>query len=47
MTRHLFGAVSSSGGANFALRKIATEGESDFGMDVANFIRRDFYVDDG
>ena len=47
MTRHMFGAVSSPGCANFALRKIATEREVDFGMDVANFIRRDFNVDDG
>ena len=47
MTRHLFGAVSSPGCANFALRKIATEVEADFGMDVVNFIKRDFYVDDG
>ena len=47
MTRHLFGAVSSPGCANFALRKIATKGEADFGMDVANFIKKDFYVDDG
>ena len=47
MTRHLFGTASSPGGANFALRKIATEREADFGMDVANFIKRDIYVDDG
>ena len=47
MTRHLFGAASSPGCANFALRKIATEGEADFGMDVVNFIKRDFYVDEG
>ena len=36
MTRHLFGAVSSPSCANFALRKIATEGEADFGMDGGN-----------
>ena len=36
MTRHLFGAVSSPDCANFALRKIATEGEADFGMDGGN-----------
>ena len=36
MTRHLFGVVSSPGCANFALRKIATEGEANFGMDGGN-----------
>ena len=45
MTKHLFGAVSSPGCANFALRKAATKRESDFGIDVANFIKRDFYID--
>ena len=47
MTRHLFGTTSSPGCANFALRKAASEGEREFGTDVANFIKRDFYVDDG
>ena len=36
MTRHLFGTTSSFGYANFALRKIATEEEADFGMDGGN-----------
>ena len=36
MTRHLFGTTSSPGCANFALRKIATEGEADFRMDGGN-----------
>ena len=36
MTRHLFGGVSSHGCANFAFRKMATEGEPDFGMDGGN-----------
>ena len=36
MTRHLFGTTSSPGGANFSLRKIATEGDSDFAMDGGN-----------
>ena len=36
MTRHLFGTTSSSGCANFALRKIATEEEAEFGMDGGN-----------
>lgn len=47
MTVHLFGAVSSPGCANFGLRQAATDGELQFGSDVANFIKRDFYVDDG
>ena len=47
MTRHLFGTTSSPGCANFALRNAASEGEREFGTDVANFIKRDFYVDDG
>ncbi|XP_062610192.1 uncharacterized protein LOC134271972 [Saccostrea cucullata] len=47
MTVHLFGAVSSPGCANFGLRQAATDGELQFGSDVGNFIKRDFYVDDG
>ena len=47
MNVHLFGAVSSPGCANFGLRKTAQEGEREFGEDTANFLRNDFYVDDG
>ena len=47
MNVHLFGAVSSPGCANFGLRKTAQDGESEFGEDIANFVRNDFYVDDG
>ena len=36
MTRHHFGTTSSFGCGNFALRKIATEEEADFGMDGGN-----------
>ena len=43
----LFGAVSSPGCANFGLQRAADEGEDKFGEDAAEFIRRDFYVDDG
>ena len=46
MTNHLFGAGSSPGCANFALRRIATDREEEFGHDVANFVRDNFYVDD-
>ena len=41
MTVHLFGATSSPGCANFALKKVASEEEA------ANFLKNDFYVDDG
>ncbi|XP_078495177.1 uncharacterized protein LOC144749987 [Ciona intestinalis] len=47
MKVHIFGATSSPGCANFGLKRAADEGESEFGSDVAKFIRRDFYVDDG
>lgn len=47
MTVHLFGATSSPGCANFALKMAANDNESDLGPEAANFIRKDFYVDDG
>ena len=47
MTVHLFGATSSPGCANFGLRTIAEDNENRYGTEVANFIKRDFYVDDG
>ena len=47
MTRHLFGTTSSPGCANFVHRNATSGGEREFGTDVANFIKRDFYVDDG
>ncbi|XP_071486057.1 uncharacterized protein [Diadema antillarum] len=47
MKVHLFGAVSSPGCANFGLKKAADDGEQEFGSDAADFIRNDFYVDDG
>ena len=47
MTVHLFGAASSPGCANFALKRIATDHEDEFGHDAANFVRDNFYVDDG
>ena len=46
MTVHLFGAGSSPGCANFALKRIATDHEEEFGHDVANFVTDNFYVDD-
>ena len=44
---HLFGAVSSPGRANFGFKRVANDGEKEFGTRAAEFIRRDFYVDDG
>ena len=45
MTVHLLGATSSPGCANFGLKRIATDNEAEFGPDVADFLRHDFYVD--
>ena len=47
MTVHLFCATSSPGCAYFGLKKIAQDNESEFGKAVADFLRQDFYVDDG
>ena len=47
MCVHLFGPTSSPGCANFGLKQIATDNESTFGKNVADFLRKDFYVDDG
>ena len=46
MCVHLFGAVSSPGCANFGLKQISTDNEDEFGSDAADFLRKDFYVDD-
>ena len=47
MTVHLFSATSSPGCSNFALRKTAQESECELGSAAADFLRNDFYVDDG
>ncbi|XP_063969426.1 uncharacterized protein LOC135157513 [Lytechinus pictus] len=47
MKVHLFGAASSPGVATFGLRRAADDGEGEYGTPAANYIRRDFYVDDG
>ncbi|XP_053381690.1 uncharacterized protein LOC123559085 [Mercenaria mercenaria] len=47
MCVHLFGASSSPGCANFGLKQIAKDNELEFGEEVANFLRHNFYVDDG
>ena len=47
MTVHLFGAASSPGCSNFALKTTASDNEDKLGSAAAEFLRRDFYVDDG
>ena len=47
MTVHLFGAVSSPACANFALQRLAEDYKDKYGKTTAQFISRDFYVDDG
>ena len=47
MKVHIFGAASSPGCANFAFKQAAGDGEAEFGSETAEFVRRDFYVDDG
>ena len=47
MKVHLFGATNSPGCANFGLKRAADDGEQELGKEAANFVRRDFYVDDG
>ena len=47
MTVHLFGATSSPGCANFALKKLASDYQAFFSEDVFNFVQENFYVDDG
>ena len=47
MTVHLFGATSSPGCANYGLKAIAEDNKHEFGEEIANFVKRDFYVDDG
>ena len=46
MTVHLFGAKSSPTCANFALQKTAIDNADEFDEDVAETIKRNFYVDD-
>ncbi|XP_028408200.1 uncharacterized protein LOC114530778 [Dendronephthya gigantea] len=47
MTVHLFGAASSPSCANFALKTTANDNEKALGSAAADFLRKDFYVDDG
>ena len=47
MTVHPFGATSSPGCANFALRHTASTFEHKYPANTAEFVRESFYVDDG
>ncbi|XP_031549018.1 uncharacterized protein LOC116286606 [Actinia tenebrosa] len=46
MTVHLFGAGSSPACANYALRRTADDKECKFGAEVADTLRKNFYVGD-
>ncbi len=37
----------SPGCANFGLKQLASDNEAKFGSEVTNFVRHNFYVDDG
>ncbi|XP_064653222.1 uncharacterized protein LOC135503550 [Lineus longissimus] len=43
----IFGATSSPGMANFALKSVADEFESKYGEEAADFVRKQYYMDDG
>lgn len=47
MTTHLFGATSSPGCVNYALKATADEFGPQISMEAAHFVKRNFYVDDG
>lgn len=47
MTVHPFGATSSPSVANLVLKTTADEYEEMYGKEAANFVRNEFYVDDG
>ncbi|XP_064641922.1 uncharacterized protein LOC135496491 [Lineus longissimus] len=47
MNVHLFGARSSPGCCSFGLKRIAQDNEQELGTEAADFIRHNFYVDDG
>ena len=47
MNVHLFGNGPSPAVATFGLRKTAADGEEEFGEEAAEFVHRNFYVDDG
>jgi hypothetical protein len=46
MKVHLFGATSSPGCCNLALKATAEDNEKEFGSAAVTFLRNEFYVDD-
>ncbi|KAI3351360.1 hypothetical protein L3Q82_005904 [Scortum barcoo] len=46
MRVHVFGNSPSPAVATYGLRRVAEQGEEQYGIDVRHFIERDFYVDD-
>ncbi|XP_066928731.1 uncharacterized protein [Clytia hemisphaerica] len=46
MNTHLQGSTSSPSCSNFALKQTASAGENEFGVQAANTLRKNFYVDD-
>ena len=46
MCVHVFGAVSSMGCVNYALRQTADDNEEEYGPEAANTLKNEFYVDD-
>ena len=47
MNVHLFGNGPSPAVATYGLRETVAQGEEEYGEEVVNFVRRNFYVDDG
>ena len=47
MRVHLFGATSSPGCSNLALKTTSKDGKAEFGEEAAAFLENSFYVDDG
>ena len=47
MKSHVFGASSSPSVANFCLKQISEDHKQKYGPEAANFVKNNFYVDDG
>lgn len=47
MKVYLFGVVLLLGCVNFVFKRVVDDGEKEFGLEVVDFMRKDFYVDDG
>lgn len=47
MTVHLFSAASLPGCANLALKTTAEDNKKNLGTETAEFLSKNFYVDDG